>query len=154
MSPESIETRFAELRAEVKAWEHQLRMQGGLIAANERMDERIGGVRRDLDAIRMEMNQRFHDLHDEQEQEMRREVENLHERITRIQTRRDEQFRDIDKRIGDVTLTLKADIDDCRATSEKQRGDWTTRRGQNLALMGVILVGILGLVQALLNYAG
>jgi hypothetical protein len=150
MSPDSIEARFAALRAEVTSWETQLKTLGPLVGQYQVLDDRIIRTSRDVDQLRSDMNARLHELHDEQERDMRREVENLHARISRIADRRDVQIKEIDKRIGDVSLTLKADIDECRGEAIALLGDRTSKRGQNLILIGTIVTGLLVILNGIL----
>jgi len=150
MSPDSIEARFAALNAEVASWAAQLKTLGPLVGQYQVLDDRIARASRDIDQLRSDMNDRLHDLHDEQERDMRREVENLHNRISRIADRRDTQIKEIDKRIGDVSLTLKADIDDCRGEAVALLGDRTSRRGQNITLIVAIVTGLLVILNGIL----
>lgn len=165
MSPDSLETKFAELRAEVRAWEHQLRAQGPLVTQTEVLRSELARANRDIESLRTEVNQRIHEVHDEQSGGIRREVENLNSRISRISDRRETELKDLSKRIGDVSITLEQKIEvrarECRdytntEIAELSAGHATlatnrlTVRGQNLlaitalfAAIGSLVVGII-----------
>lgn len=169
MSPDTLETRFAELRAEVRAWEHQLRTQGPLITQFEVLRSELERAKRDIESLRAEVNQRLHDLHDETNEEMRRGFTDLHVRIDRIVEKRDLEMRELAKRREDGDLALEEKIEirarECRTFTETEisevvqahtlaLGDLTTKRGQNLLLLASLISAILLLANGLLTAFG
>jgi FtsZ-binding cell division protein ZapB len=141
MSPDSIEAKFAALQAEVRSWEYQLRATGSLVTQHGILEERINRAVSDIAGLRTEINQRIHDLHDEQTQSMRREVENLHRKMDAIAERRDTEMKDLAKRREDGDLALEQKIE-VRARE---------CRGQNLALIAAVVVAVLALLQGIIT---
>jgi hypothetical protein len=166
MSPDSIEAKFAALQAEVRSWEYQLRATGSLVTQHGILEERINRAVSDIAGLRTEINQRIHDLHDEQTQSMRREVENLHRKMDAIAERRDTEMKDLAKRREDGDLALEQKIEvrarECREYTDTEVGEivsgqtlalsnMTTRRGQNLALIAAVVVAVLALLQGIIT---
>lgn len=166
MSPDDLEIRFAELRAEVRGWEHQLRTQGPLVTQYEVLRSELARANRDIDGLRTELNQRIHDLHDEQVEDMRREVENLHARISRISDRREQELKDIGKRIGDLSLALENKIEtrfrESRDYTDVEVGEVVTGqtmvatnrltiRGQNLLAITALFAALASLVVGIIT---
>jgi chromosome segregation ATPase len=158
MSPDSLETRFAELRAEVRGWEHQLRAVAPIVRDVDRIDERLSNTVLALDTLRRDVNERFAALQDEMTKDLQHEVADLQGQLRDVVDRRDKEILDIRKSIGDCGITaaslvrearadLGSDIVELKQNQAAIGADRTNRRGQNITAI-VTLAGTVGLLLA------
>jgi len=154
MSPDSIEARFAALAAEVRMWEQQLRSLAPLTGQYQVLDDRIGRLMRDIEQLRLDMNARMHELGVEVEDDMRREVAALVERIREAVSERNERFGKLEKSIGDCGITSASLVEGLRQEVKSGQTIALGRRGQNLSLLVGIIGGLAILVAALIAAFG
>ena len=154
MSPESIEARFAALAAEVRMWESQLRALAPLTGQYSVLDDRISRSMRDIEQLRVDMNTHLHELQGEMEQDLRREIERMADKIREVIAERNARFEKVEKSIGDCGLTAAALVNGLRDEVKSGETIALSKRGQNLSLIVGIIGGLAILVAALIAAFG